>query len=309
MHTRGEFAMRYLVWITIICALAALAGPATAAEQKTFASPAAAIKAVQEALAANDVAAIRAIFGPDMDALRCSDPADDVRAMQTFAKAMGQMCNPVFRTGDCANLYVGAENYPFPIPLVYKNGCWRFDTASGVQEILARRIGANELSAIEVCRNYHADQLEYAQADCAGGGSCAYAQKFSCDPGKRNGLDWQAKCAETSTGMSTENCPAPAACAANGADTFTCQGYIFKILKAQGPAARGGQRSYLSNGKMVGGFALAAYPLCWGKSGLTSFMIGPDGRVYQRNLGTATPEWGATVSAFNPEPGWCLVDD
>lgn len=309
MQIRGEFAMRYLVWATIICALAAMSGPVTAAGQKTFASPDAAVKALQTALDSKDPAAIRAIFGPAMDALRCTDPADDVREMQAFGKAMGQMCNLVWRTGECAVLYVGAENFPFPIPLEFKGGGWRFDTATGVREILARRIGANELAAMEVCRTYQLAQLDYAQADCCGGGKCAYAQRFVSDPGARNGLDWRTKETGTPTCLCQLAHGIVPAEASDGPDTMTLNGYVFKILTAQGPAAKGGSRSYVVGGHMVGGFALAAYPLCWGTSGVASFLIGPDGRLYERDLGTATPDWGATVSEFNPEAGWRLVED
>jgi hypothetical protein len=303
MKTKGKSAIRYLVSITIICALAAMSITVAAAAQKTFPSPAAAVNALQTALQARDAAAIRAIFGPDMDVLWCADRSEDVMQMEDFGKAIGQMCNLVFRTGDIAVLYVGAENYPFPIPLVFENGAWRFDTATGLEEINCRRIGANELAAIETCRNYHLAQLEYAQKDCSGGGKCAYAQKFVSEPGTRNGLDWYPTVTPTSVAETPQAGPR------SPGDIFTHQGYVFKILKGQGPAAPGGRRSYVVDGDMVGGFAMAAYPEDVGKSGLASFLVGPDGRVYERSLGAATQCWGATVSEFNPGAGWRLIED
>lgn len=314
MQARGEFAMKYLLYATIICALVGAAmsvASAAPAQQKTFPSPDAAVNALKAALQAHDAAAIRAIFGPQMEALRCADPADDVRQMEEFGRSMGQLCNLVWRTGECALLYVGSENFPFPIPLVYRGGGWQFDTATGVAEILARRVGANELSAIEFAHRYRAAQLEFAQADCCGGGRCAYAQKFLSDPGTHSGLFPSTTALTTvsiSTGLSCL-CPAAARPTGDEGQTFTTAGYVFKILKAQGPAAPGGRRSYVVDGNMVGGFALAAYPVCWGTSGVMSFLMGPDGLLYQRNLGASTASWGENVAAFDPGPGWCLVQD
>lgn len=307
MHRKGEFAIRYLILVTTIVAVAAISGMVPAAAQKAFPSPAAAVKALQGALEAKDAAALRAIFGPQMDALRYADPNDDVLVMESFAKAIGQMCNPVFRTGDIAVLHVGAENYPFPIPLVYNNGCWRFDTAAGLEEILARRIGASELAAIETCQTYRLAQMEYAQADCSGGGKCAYAQRFTSDMSARKGLDLQS--AITVVSVTSDVTPTSTYPVSTAGDTFSDQGYVFKILRGQGPAAAGGRRSYVVDGDMVGGFALAAYPVWYGVSGLTSFLLGPDGRVYERCLGAATPRWGATVTEFNPEAGWKMVEE
>lgn len=299
MNVQGRIAIRYLVSITIICALTVMSITVAVAAQRTFASPAAAVQALQTALQARDTQTIRAIFGPEMDVLWSADQGEDVMQMEDFGQALGQRCNLVFRTGDIAVLYVGAENYPFPIPLVFENGVWRFDTATGLEEINCRRIGANELAAIETCRNYHLAQLEYAQKDCSGGGKCAYAQKFVSQPGTRDGLDWYPTAIPTAV---TAGPRSPA-------DTFRHEGYVFKILKGQGPAAPGGRRSYVVDGDMVGGFALAAYPEDYGKSGLASFLVGPDGRVYERCLGANTRCWGQAVTDFNPEAGWKLVEE
>ncbi|MGE5531219.1 MAG: DUF2950 family protein [Bacteroidota bacterium] len=303
MNRKGEYAIRYLVSITIICALAAMSVTVAVAAQKTFPSPAAAVQALQAAVKVNDTAAIRTILGPEMDVLWCADPNEDIMQLQSFGQAMDKMCNVVFRTSDIAVLYVGAENYPFPIPLVQQNGCWRFDTAAGLEEIQCRRVGANELAAIETCRNYRLAQLEYAQKDCSGGGKCAYAQRFSGPPGGLTGLDFKA--IVTPTSLAEPGVSAP--CSASS--TFTNRGYVFKILKGQGPAAAGGRLSYVVDGDMVGGFALAAYPQYYGESGVMSFLLGPDGRVYERCLGTNTPSWGASVTEFNPETGWQVVEE
>ncbi|MHB8996868.1 MAG: DUF2950 family protein [Armatimonadota bacterium] len=299
MNVQGRFAIRYLVSITIICALTVMSITVAVAAQKTFPSPAAAVKALQTALQARDAATIRSIFGPEMDVLWCADPSDDVMQMEDFGKALDQRCNLVFRTGDIAVLHVGAENYPFPIPLVFENGTWRFDTATGLEEINCRRIGGNELAAIETCRNHHLAQLEYAQKDCSGGGKCAYAQRFVSQPGTSNGLDWNPVVMPTALAAGPQS----------PADAFRHKGYVFRILKGQGPAAPGGRRSYVVDGDMLRGFALAAYPEEYGKSGLTSFLVGPDGRVYERCLGANTECWGQAVTEYNPDAGWRLVEE
>jgi hypothetical protein len=248
------------------------------------------------------MAALRVMLGPEMDVLWCADPNEDVLQLGSFSNAMSQMCNVVFRTENIAVIYLGAENYPFPIPLVQQKGRWRFDTAAGLEEIQCRRIGGNELAAIETFHSYRRAQLEYAQKDCSGGGKCAYAQRFSGPPGGLTGLDLNVVIPTSFSGN-----PVNATCSAG--NTTTNRGYVFKILKGQGPAASGGRRSYVVNGDMVGGFALAAYPQCYGTSGITSFMMGPDGRVYERILGKDTASWGAKVTEFNPDTGWKLVDE
>jgi hypothetical protein len=198
-------------------------------------------------------------------------------------------------------LSVGKDDYPFPIPLVRQAGRWFFDSSAGRQEILARRIGSNELSAIEVCRAYVEAQFEYAQ-NHRQNGAPFYAQKILSLPGKQDGLYWEPskdapECevpkgfAQAAAGMSMEK-------------REPYRGYYFRILTAQSPAARGGAVNYVVNGSMIGGFALIAWPAEYGVSGIQTFIVNHDGTVYESRLGTETGRTAAEMTEFNPDASW-----
>ena len=197
---------------------------------------------------------------------------------------------------DRANLAVGKDAWVLPIPIIQgKDGQWRFDPKAGKQEILAYRIGANELAAMQAVQAYVDAQREYAQADRNGDGMLEYAQKLASDKGKRNGLIW-------STSLGDES--------PLGEDYLTpskdggYHGYNFRILTGQGPKAKGGARSYLIGKRMVTGYALLAWPVTYGKTGVMSFMVNQDGVVYQRNLGPETAKAAADIKRFDPGEGW-----
>jgi hypothetical protein len=276
--------------------------------QQMFASPDDAVKALQTATAARDTSALDAIFGPEVKQVLTGDPVQDANNAQRFAAAMAQGCNPVPEGDDKITFEVGTNNWPMPIPLVRTNGQWYFDTAAGREEIINRHIGKDELHAIGVCRAYVTAQLQYAGA--AGGGA-DYAQKFKSAPGRKDGLYWPV----------AENEPAspfgPLVAEAHvqgygghkGAGPHPFHGYYFRILTRQGAAATGGKTDYLVHGNLTGGFALVAYPEHWDQSGIMTFIVNQDGKVYQQNLGEKTIRIAAAMKEYNPDSNWTQVQD
>ena len=274
--------------------------------QQLFTSPAEAVTALQAATQAKDTAALNGIFGPEVKELLTGDKVQDANNAQRFATALAQSCNLVQEGDDKITLEVGTNNWPMPIPLVETNGQWFFDTAAGKEEIINRHIGKDELHAIGVCRAYVIAQQQYASMN---GG--AYALKFKSTPGKKDGLYWPV----------TEDEPAspfgPLVAEAhvegyhhhNGAGPQPFHGYYFRILTRQGDAASGGKINYLSNGNLTGGFALLAYPENWDQSGIMTFIVNQDGKVYQQNLGEKTSRIAGKMKEYNPDNEWSLVQD
>jgi hypothetical protein len=279
--------------------------------QRLFASPDAAAKALQAAAEAKDKAALREIFGPEFDHLITGDEVQDANNAQRFATLLAQGCQPVKEGEDRITFEIGTNNYPMAVPLVKADGQWHFDTAAGMQEIINRHIGKDELHAIGVCRAYVTAQRQYASANPDAGAGVNYAQKFRSTPGKKDGLYWPA----------AENEPAspfgPAVAAAHaegygqhkGAGPHPFHGYYFRILTRQGKAAPGGKMDYLSHGDLTGGFALVAYPENWDQSGIMTFIVNQDGKVFQRNLGEKTSRIAGAMKEYNPNSEWTLVQD
>jgi hypothetical protein len=208
---------------------------------------------------------------------------------------------------------VGSDEWPFPIPIVKAGNGWRFDTGAGKQEILARRVGGNELKAIQVCLAYVDAQKEYAMKKARQGeGLLEYAQKFVSTPGKQDGLYWEA-------GEGQEQSPiGPLFSAARdqgysgkplGEEPEPYHGYFYRILTAQGKNAPGGAQDYVVGGKMIGGFALIAYPAHYGASGVMTFIVNHDGVVYQKKLGKDTKKAAQAMKAFNPDKTWTRVPE
>jgi len=275
-----------------------------------FDSPDAAVKALLDATQAADHPALRAMFGSEVEQLLSGDSAQDAVEFANFAKALSEMCNPVSLGEDKVVLYIGAKNWPFPIPLVRTNGKWHFDTIAGRDEILNRRIGEDELTAISVCRAYVAAQHDYAGVDHNGDGILSYAQRINSTPDRHDGLYWQPVEGEDLSPLG----PLVADAQQEGYDTDKplgrtepYHGYYFKILKAQGSDAPGGKYNYVINGNMVAGFALVAYPAHWGESGVMTFIVNQNGKVYERNLGEKSADTGAAMTEFNPGQGWSVV--
>ena len=261
-----------------------------AVAQRLFASPDEAAKALQAAAEAKDRAALRAIFGPEFDRLITGDEVLDANNAKRFATLLAQGCQPVKEGEDRITFEIGTIHYPMAVPLVKADGQWRFDTAAGMQEIINRHIGKDELHAIGVCRAYVTAQRQYASVNPDGGSGTKYAQKFKSTPGKRDGLYWPAAENEPSSpfGPVVAEAHAEGYVRHKGAGPHPFHGYYFRILTRQGKAAPGGKMNYLSHGNLMGGFALAAYPEHWDQSGIMTFIVNQDGKVFQRNLGEKT---------------------
>ena len=275
--------------------------------QKTFASPADAGAAFVQAAQSGDQGALLAIFGPDAkDVLFSGDPVKDQNALQDFVAAYGQMnrWREIKAGGEV--LYVGADNYPFPVPLARNSsGQWSFDTAAGKDEILARRIGKGELTAIAACGALADAQQQYFGQTHDGDNTKQYAQKFVSDEGKQNGLYWNVTEGQSPSPLGQLGDFAKAVGYTNaGGKPQPFNGYYFRMLTKQGEKAQGGTKDYIVNGKMTGGFAVLAYPVEYRNSGIMTFVIAKDGVVYQKDLGEKTPEAAIAMAEYSPGDGW-----
>jgi len=279
------------------------------AQQRLFATPEDALKGLVDAVTAHDKAALEQIFGPSAKDLRSSDEVQEAAEFEEFAKHVAEKTNIVKENDARAIIYIGNENWPFPIPLVKQHGQWFFDSASGQEEILNRRIGENELTAIFVCRTYVKAQRDYVLIDWEGNGILAYAQKLRSDPGKKNGLFWRHAPGEPVSPLGELVTQARTEGYKKGKSLFKEQpvpfhGYYFKILTRQGKYAPGGKYNYIVNGNMVGGFALVAFPSDWGKSGVMTFIVNQQGKIYQKNLGPDTMKIAQQMKSYNPDKTW-----
>jgi hypothetical protein len=303
-------------WLRRVAALAALLVslvtaplPSSAAEQRTFATPEAAVDALIAALKANDDAALIAVMGDKHKNLVLSGYS----AYDTERRAQAVALLSTFRAlddngPDQRRLLIGAQAWPYPIPLVREGGAWRFATEQGIEEILNRRIGGNERSAMYVLRAYVAAQHEYASVDRDGDGVLQFAQKLGSTPGKFDGLYWPA---DASKGE--EMSPFGPLIAESSAylaghkrgDPY--RGYHFRILTRQGKSAPGGAYSYVINGRMVAGFAMVAYPAAYGESGVMTFIVNTAGKIFEKNLGPNTAATAEKMTGFDPGPGWKSV--
>jgi len=300
--------------IALILTMVCLSMPASAAatKQKTFTSPEKAVQALVNSLKKADTAALKAIFGPGSEQLVSSgDPVNDRRIRKGFLSAYDEMQRLDREGKGKAVLVVGKNEWPFPIPIVMKHKQWRFDTKAGMQEIIDRRIGANELDTIQTCLAFIDAQQEYAMSDYDGNGLLEYADRFRSDPGKKNGLYWQTAEGDAPSPLGELFAKARSEGYAekkSGEETSPYHGYFYRILTAQGEHANGGVLDYMVNGRLMGGVALIAYPAQYGASGIMSFIVNHDGVVYQRDLGPKTAEQAAAITAFDPGPGWTKVE-
>jgi hypothetical protein len=268
--------------------------------QQTFASPDDALNALRSAVQAHDRTALAQIFGPEFSSLQTGDKVQDAKNAQRFANAMQQNCQLEKQNDNEYFVDVGTNNWPMPIPIAQANGQWHFDTAAGKEEIIDRHIGKDEMAAIGVCRAYVAAQRQFGNMN---GG--AYAQKFESAPGKKDGLDWTPGANEHQLGHLLAE--AQEVGEHKGAQPF--HGYYFKILTMQGGAAPGGKMNFLHDGELKDGFALVAYPEHWNQSGVMTFIVNQDGKVYQRDLGDKTYHVASKIKEYDPNRGWTLVTD
>jgi len=298
--------------LTAFCTGVLAAEKAKKSVQETFASPEEAAKALVASVSADDVKRLLAILGPEGAPLISSgDEVADREGRQKFVR-MFEEKNVVVREGeDKAVIEVGNGAWPLPIPVVKEGESWRFDTKQGAEEIIDRRIGKNELSAIQVSLAYFDAQREYAAKDRDGDGLLEYAQKFVSEPGKRDGLYWESKEGEEASPLG------PFAAQARkegytrkkgGNQPTPYHGYFYKILKAQGKHAPGGAYSYEVKGSMIGGFALVAYPASYGVSGIMTFLVNHDGTVYEKDLGKNTEALAQAMTSFDPDETWKRIE-
>ncbi len=282
------------------------------AKQKTFKSPEEAAKAFINAVKGNDTKELLTILGPaGKEVISSGDEVAGKAWRDRFVKAYEEMNKLVNESDKKVILNVGNEEWPYPIPIVKKGENWFFDTKAGKEEILNRRIGRNELNAIQVCLAYVDAQREYLMEDRDENKLLEYAQKFMSDKGKKNGLYWEAKEGE-------QESPLGPLIAKAGVEGYTGKrpigkrnpyhGYHYKILKAQGKNALAGEYDYVVDGKMIGGFALVAYPDEYGNSGVMTFIVNQDGVVYEKNLGRETEKIARAMEKFDPDETWKKVE-
>lgn len=322
VQARGRTGVQVQLWVAVraaavvVCAVLHT-GCATQSpnyqNQIVFSSPELAVESLAEAVRVRDRPAVEAIFGPEAVAtLSSGDPIADKASREVFAVALAEQWRLERIDGNTRELVVGYEEWPFPIPLQKDARGWWFDTVAGTQEVLARRVGRNELAAIGVCRTYVLAQLEYAAEGRDGKPSGIFAQKVRSDPGTRNGLHW------ASTGAGAKPSPLGSLAAAASADGYTAAdpraertpfyGYYYRILTRQGSNAPGGASDYIVNGEMNGGFALVAWPAEYGNSGVMTFMVGRDGVVYETDLGADTTKVVSGINEFDPGDEWRIVE-
>lgn len=286
-------------------------GPASpSSAQLAFATPQKAADALIQAAADYDVPALIQILGPDgEDLVSSSDPVQDKNSAQDFA-TLAQQKHTVKvdpRNPDKAILSVGNNDWPLPIPIVRRSGKWYFDSKAGREEVLFRRIGRNELDAIQVCRGYVDAQHEYAMAKHDGSSVNQYAQRVISTSGKHDGLAW--KNPDGSLGGPVGERLADVLEEGYTDKSQPYHGYFFKILKGQGPAAPLGPMSFIVNGAMIGGFALAAAPSDYRVTGVKTFIVGYEGTVYQKDLGPDTLKIFKDMELYNPDKTWQRTDD
>ena len=288
--------------------LTCLAVDSTAQEnQKTFSSPEEASKAVVAALQNNDKKAMIEILGPDaMQIISSGDPVEDSRSHATFVRKYEEMHRFLKEPDGSVTLYIGPENWPTPIPLAMIGNFWFFDTEAGKREILFRRIGRNEYSAIRICRELVAAQKEYY-----GMQHNEYAGQIYSDEGQHNGLYWKVSEGEPQSPIG----PLVASAVAEGyvkgkdAPATPYRGYFFHILTRQGKDAPDGVKNYIVNGKMTEGFAFVAYPAEYRSSGVMTFLVSQDGVVYQKDLGKKTGALGKAMQEYNPDSTWSKAEE
>ncbi|MGB8770698.1 MAG: DUF2950 domain-containing protein [Candidatus Korobacteraceae bacterium] len=303
-------------WLALfaVSLLFLLSAPCSFAQQgneKTFASPGDAVLALYNAVKSNDAQALSAILGSNSGPIiHTGDEVADKKMGTDFVRRYDQMHRVVMEPDQTVTLYVGADNWPMPIPIVKNNnGAWYFDTESGKQEILYRRIGRNENDAIDVLHTLVDAQREYASETHDGDKTKHYAMKFLSDEGKQNGLYWKTNDNESPSPIG------PLLAVATGEGYAMKQGqqapfhgYYYRILTKQGAAAKGGARDYMVNGQLTRGFAFVAYPAEYRNSGVMTFIVNQDGVVYEQDLGPDTDKLAGAMSAFDPDSTWRPAD-
>lgn len=287
----------------LVCAVS----PAHAAQQ--FDSPEAAVEALVSAAKASNRRELLDILGPGgRDVISSGDKVADRNARDKFVESYNEKHGFEPDGEDRTVLVLGDDDWPFPIPIVKNEGKWEFDTEAGLEEILVRRIGGNELSAIESAHVYVKAQNDYAALKVDGKSPPAYARRIVSSGGQRDGLYWPSKEGEAASPLTEVFAEIGEEGYEPGEAPIPYHGYYFRVLGRQGETAKGGARDYLVDGRMTGGFALVAYPAEYGNSGIMTFLVNQDGVVFEKDLGPDTQELVAGIDSFAPDETWKQVE-
>lgn len=287
---------------------------AVGASPQLFPTPEAAVAALDQAIATTNRAAFELLFGDAVQQLVNPDEVQGAAELAGFGEALAESHRLVAHSDSRLTLEVGALGWPFPIPLIQSAGGWHFDTQAGIEELLNRRIGLNELEVLRVLRVYVQAQREYAQRDRDGDDVLEYAQRIRSTPNRTDGLFWPVELNGEISPLGpfvayaqSEGYHRKTLAADAGPQPF--RGYLFRILSSQGRHAPGGKYDYVINGNMIGGFALVAWPAAYGESGIMTFIVNQQGRVYQQDFGPGTPRIVRRLRAYDPDLSWRLSPD
>ena len=304
----GMYRNASMVMVAVSVAVALLMLPVSAQEgkQKAFGSPEEAMKALVETVKTGDTKGMMAVLGPEgEDIIDSGDKVQDKNAQEQFVKAYQEKVDYVKEKEDRVSVILGNDNWPFAIPIIRKAEGWMFDTKAGREEMLNRRVGWNELNAVQVCQAYVEAQREYASTDREQDGVIQYAQKVMSDPYRRNGLYWEVGEGEIPSPLGPFIAQAAQrGYTKKGDKPIPYRGYYYKILKGQGKNAPGGAYQYVINGHMVAGFALVAWPAEYNVSGVMTFVVNQNGTVYEKDLGLKTGELAKAMTHYNPDRTW-----
>ena len=301
-----DCAKRLLVLLVV--AFVTAAAHAAGAPQRTFATPEEAASALVQAVKAHDRAQTFAVLGDVADWISSGDMVADRAAADQFVTDYDAK-HAIVRDGDKATLTIGADGFPFAFPLAKSGDAWHFDTAAGKEELLNRRIGGNELDAIKVLQAIADAEHDYAAEPRKGDGVVQYATKFASSPGRRDGLYWPTKAGDPPSPLGALVADAAGEGYKKGEKSppTPYHGYFYRMLKGQGKNAESGAFDYIVRGREIAGFAVVAYPARYGNSGIMTFIINQDGKVYQSDLGPDTREKASRMQRFDPGPGWTQV--
>ena len=301
-----------LLSMALFVVLAISDAGAAAAAQKSFATPDDAVNALVQAVKAHDRSATLAVLGDAGEWISSGDAIADKAKAEGFLADYAEK-HAIAIDGDKATLTIGSDEFPFAFPLVKRGDQWRFDTAAGKEELLARRIGANELSAMKVLQAIVDAEQDYAAADPLGDGLPAYAQRFMSRPGKRDGLYWPAKAGEPQSPLGVLVTQAAdegykQGEKQSGRTPTPYHGYLYRMLKGQGKNAGSGAFDYVVHGRGIAGFAVVAYPARYANSGIMTFIVNQDGKIYQADLGPGTKTKAEAMQRYDPGKGWTVVE-
>jgi hypothetical protein len=306
-NTRLSILSAFLL-IALLCPSISHSSSPAYIRQKIFSSPKEAVDFLAASVKANDEKGMLAALGPaGKELISSGDEVEDRRNREKFINSYEEMNRLEEKGATTLLLHIGKNDWTMPIPIVKRNGKWLFDTHSGKQEILNRRIGRNELRVMETLHAYVNAQHEYAVRDCAMCGKVVFAQRLISSPGKRDGLYWEAKEGEKASPLG----PLVANADKEGydnADLSPFHGYYFRILKGQGRHAEGGAYSYLVNGEMILGFAMVAWPAEYGNSGVMTFIVNQKGDIHQKSLGKGTKKRAEAMKLYDPDKSWKKAD-